>query len=197
MPASSAGLSVHDALRRARRCRRPGRAARASCGQTLRASHAEVAVVDLPVVAQLARASARTASTGIAKPTPSPPPDCDLICALMPITRPSRVEQRPAGVAAVDGGVGLDRVADLELRQRLDVAVERGDHARSRATARSPNGLPIAATGLADADRVRLAERERRQRQALRVDLQQRDVRVRVDARRSRAGTRLPSANST
>src|SRR3712207_7299379 len=42
---------------------------------------------------------------------------------------PARVEQGPTRVARVDRRVGLDRVADLEARQRFDVAVDRRDHA--------------------------------------------------------------------
>ena len=39
------------------------------------------------------------------------------------------VEQRAAGVAGVDRGVGLDHAGDREAVGRLDVAVERGDDA--------------------------------------------------------------------
>src|SRR5919202_878547 len=42
---------------------------------------------------------------------------------------PAGVEQRAAGVARVYGSVGLDRVADLEGGERLDVAIEGRDHA--------------------------------------------------------------------
>ena len=60
----------------------------------------------------------------------------------------------------------------------------------------SPNGEPIAATGVADLHLAVRAERERPQRQALRVDLDQRDVGVGVVADDLRL-TWLPSANST
>ena len=110
------------------------------------------------------------------------------ICALMPSTRAARVEQRAARVAVVDRGVGLDRAGDLEAGQRLDRAVERRDDA--------------------DRERLLLAERaaDRRHRRAdlrgrcvepsgsgrsvrpVGVDLQQRDVGERVEARRSSAG---------
>ena len=60
-----------------------------------------------------------------------------------------------------------------------------------------PNGEPIAATGAPTVDLLALAQRQRAQRQALRVDAQQRDVGVRVVPEHLRACTRLPSANST
>src|SRR5436190_15239058 len=39
-----------------------------------------------------------------------------------------RVQHRPAGVARVDRGVGLDRALDLEPGQRLDRSIGGGDH---------------------------------------------------------------------
>ena len=47
---------------------------------------------------------------------------------------------------------------------------------------RSANGEPIAATGVADLDLLGVAERQRPQRQAVGVDLEQRDVGVGVVA---------------
>ena len=41
------------------------------------------------------------------------------------------VEQRPAGVAVIDRGIGLDRVVDREVVRRRDLAVERADDPRS------------------------------------------------------------------
>ena len=59
----------------------------------------------------------RAWSLGIAKPTPmlpdplpEPLPGTWAMAELTPITRPGHVEQRAAGVARVDRGVGLDRV---------------------------------------------------------------------------------------
>ena len=51
------------------------------------------------------------------------------ICSLMPITSPLRVEQRAAGVAGVDGRVGLDAVGDRGAVGGLQVTVDRGDDA--------------------------------------------------------------------
>jgi len=42
---------------------------------------------------------------------------------------PARIEQRAAGVARVDRGVGLDHVPDRPSRGRLDLAPQRADHA--------------------------------------------------------------------
>ena len=58
---------------------------------------------------------------GIAKPMPWLPPDREKIAVLMPTRRPLHVDQRAAGVARIDGGVGLDEelvVGDADLRAR-------------------------------------------------------------------------------
>ena len=49
-----------------------------------------------------------------------------MIAVLTPIDLAAEVEQRPAGIAAIDGGVGLDVVV---VRARIDVAVARRDDA--------------------------------------------------------------------
>ena len=98
---------------------------------------------------------------------------------------PGRVDQRAAGVAVVDRRVGLDRrvvagrsaaVADLQR------PVQRADDAVGDVFGRS-SGAPMASTGIADRDRVRVAERDRRQA-GLR-DLEYRDVRLRASRRRA------------
>ena len=61
----------------------------------------------------------------------------------------------------------------------------------------SPNGLPIAATGLADDDARGVAERDRRERVVARVDAEHADVVEQVVADDPCAGTRSPSGNST
>ena len=60
-----------------------------------------------------------------------------------PISRPARIEQRAAGVAGVDGRIGLDRAADHAPRDGLDLAVERADDAGGERLVQ-PEGLPIA-----------------------------------------------------
>src|SRR4051794_26372115 len=86
-----------------------------------------------------------------------------------------RVEQRAARVAGVDRRVGLDDVVDLEAVGRLDLALQRGDHAGGQG--------PVEAERVADGDRrvadlhgLGRAEAQRVQVQAVGVDLQQRDV---------------------
>jgi hypothetical protein len=79
------------------------------------ARDAEVGVPDLAGAAQLAHGRF-TVSTGTAKPTPVPAPDCVRIWELMPSTSPSSVEQRPARVALVDRRVRLHRPDGGEAR---------------------------------------------------------------------------------
>jgi hypothetical protein len=80
---------------------------------------------ETPICARLARpvsmscwAMAFAWSIGMAKPTPMlpacPPNDepAVAIALLMPTTWPAHVDERTAGVAGVDRGVGLDRVDD-------------------------------------------------------------------------------------
>ena len=73
---------------------------------------------------------------GTAKPMPTEPPVGDRIAVLMPITSPVHVEERAAGIALVDGRVGLDVVV-------------------------VGSGLDVAAAGRDDAGRDRAAEAER------------------------------------
>ena len=82
---------------------------------------------------------------------PSLPPLSLAICELMPITRARAVEQRPAGVALVDRGVGLDDVLDLEVVGRGDDALERRHDPRGRGA--------LEAEGVADRDH-RVADRQ-------------------------------------
>ena len=63
---------------------------------------------------------------------PIEPPDGEMIAVLMPIDLAVEVEQRSAGIAAVDGGVGLDVVV---VGAGIDVAVARRDDARGHGAA--------------------------------------------------------------
>ena len=63
---------------------------------------------------------------GMAKPMPIEPPVGEMIAVLMPIDLAIHVEQRAAGIAAIDGGVGLDEVV---VGPGIDVAVARRDDA--------------------------------------------------------------------
>ena len=68
---------------------------------------------------------------GTAKPMPTEPPVGDRMAVLMPMTSPFHVEQRAAGIALVDGRVGLDVVV---VGAGLDVAAAgRDDAGRDRA----------------------------------------------------------------
>ena len=70
----------------------------------------------------------RTMLAGMAKPMPCEPPEREKIAVLMPTSLPVEIDQRAAGIARIDGGVGLDEElvvadADLRARQRRDDAV--------------------------------------------------------------------------
>ena len=73
----------------------------------------------------------RTMLAGIAKPMPCEPPEREKIAVLMPTSLPVEVDQRAAGIAGIDGGVGLDEElvvgdADLRARHRRHDAVGHG-----------------------------------------------------------------------
>ena len=87
----------------------------------------------------------------------------------------ARVEQRAAGVALVQGGVGLDHVVDRVAVRRADDALERA-HDPGRDGAVVAERVADRDHRVADADGVGVAERQRRQRPRVRVDLQHRDV---------------------
>ena len=122
-----------------------------------------------------------TRSIGTAKPTPWLPPEVVSICWLIPITLALGVEQRPARVAGVDRGVGLDRAVDLELGQRRDRAVGRRDHADRERLALAERAADRG-DRLADLDVVERAQLDRVELESLGIDLQQGDVRERVEA---------------
>ena len=69
-------------------------------------------------------------SIGTAKPRPWLPPDCDGDLLVDADHLAARVDQRPARVALVDGGVGLDAVRDGRAVGGLQVAVGGRDDAR-------------------------------------------------------------------
>ena len=95
-----------------------------------------------------------TVSTGIAKPMPADAPEGEKIAVLTPISRPADVEQRPAGVAGIDRGVGLDHVRD-----RAAVAGRKAPLSAQMTPVvsvwSSPKGLPMAKT---DCPTLRSAE---------------------------------------
>ena len=103
-----------------------------------------------------------------------------------------RVEERAAGVAVVDRGVGLDRVVDRELVQRLHLAVECADDA-------ARHGLLEAERAADRNDRItdlharRVPEADRMEDRRRRVDLDHGEVGRRVGADdRSVVGVAVP-----
>ena len=121
-------LGLVEAERLARVARRPAGSRRRACRARRARSRAAAG----------ARPSARR--SGWRSRCPAPP---GMIAVLMPTTSPLQVEERPAAVARVDGGVGLDEVV-VRARRRC-----------SRPFALTmpivtvwprPNGLPIATT---------------------------------------------------
>ena len=117
----------------------------------------------------------RTVFDGIAKPTPSLPPESLWICEVTPITCPFRFEERAAGVAVVDRGVGLDRALDRRVVGRLDLAVERADDA-ARHGAVEPERVADRDDAVTDRDLARVGERERHELRGRSVDVDDREV---------------------
>ena len=89
----------------------------------------------------------RAMSIGIANPTPSAVPGSALDLRVDADHAPARVEERPAGVAAVDRGIGLDRVRDAEAGVSESIERPIAETTPTESEVCLPNGLPIAATG--------------------------------------------------
>ena len=124
-PASSAGPpSTTSEIRAPVSASSPSSSA--SCGQSALGRDPEVGVVDVAVLAQLVEREAdRAGRDREADARVGARRRLDLLVDADHLAL--GVEQRPAGVAGVDRGVGLDRVVDRELGQRLDRAVGRRD----------------------------------------------------------------------
>ena len=105
-------------------------------------------------------------STETAKPTPLPSPVVVWIWALMPSTSPRASSSGPPELpwliaASVWIAPSVSKpVSDSIERSSAEMTPTESDCS-------SPNGLPIAATGEPTTQVVRLAERERAQREAL------------------------------
>ena len=69
----------------------------------------------------------RTMFTGIAKLMPSVPRFCASTAVLMPMSSPSRIDERAAGIAEIDGSIGLNEI--LEIRDAEAAAAGRADDA--------------------------------------------------------------------
>jgi hypothetical protein len=89
-----------------------------------------------------------------AKPMPALAPLGLAICGVDADQPAGGVEQRAAGVAGVDGGVGLDHAADGAAVEGLDLAVQRADDAGGQRLVQA-EGVADGVDALAD-DRSRL-----------------------------------------
>ena len=101
-----------------------------------------------------------TMLAGMAKPMPCEPPEREKIAVLMPTRLAGHVDQRAAGVAGIDRGVGLDEElvvgdADLGARQRRDDAVGHGLADAERIADRQHHVADLQLVGIAE-----LEERE-------------------------------------
>ena len=103
---------------------------------------------------------------------------------------PLRVEERAPRVAGVDRRVRLNHALNAaELLRTVDRAIQiRNDPLRHRAF--EPEGVPDRVDGLPDEEARRIPKDDRHELLFRRVDLQDRDIRVRVDRERLR-GVRL------
>ena len=91
---------------------------------------------------------------------PIEPPEREKIAVLMPIRLPFMIDQRAAGIAGIDRGIGLDEElvvgdADLGARQRRD------DAARHRLA--DAEGIADGEHEIADLEIVGIADLQRRQ----------------------------------
>src|SRR5690606_29506295 len=89
-----------------------------------------------------------------------------------------QVEERPAGIAAIDGSVGLDEIV---IGPRLNVAIARRHDADRHAAAESER-VADRHDPVADADAVGIPELDLGKFLRRRVDLQDREVGLRVAA---------------
>ena len=114
----------------------------------------------------------------MAKPTPCEPPEREKIAVLMPTRRAGHVDQRAAGVAGIDRGVGLDEElivgdADLRARHRRDDAVGHGLADAERIADRQHHVADLQIVGIAEVD-------HREALLAVVLDAQHREIGARV-----------------
>ena len=95
----------------------------------------------------------------------------------MPISSPSRIDQRAAGIAEVDGGVGLDEV--LEIRDAEAAAARGADDALGHRLA-EPERIADGEHHVARAQHVRAAHRH--DRRVVQIHAQYREIGVRIGA---------------
>src|SRR5438094_472227 len=100
------------------------------------------------------------------------------------------VEQRAARVSGIDGGVGLDDVADAPPARRAQLAPERAHHPRGEGMVEAER-VTDRVDVLADQQRARSGGRQRRQVLARRADLQHGQVLLGCGADHARLPLRL------
>ena len=114
---------------------------------------------------------------GMAKPMPSEPPLREKIAVLMPDELAIHIDQRPARIAGIDGGVGLDEeliVRDADLRP----GKRRDDAARHRLP--DAEGIADGKDEIADFETVRVGELDDGELSALGIEAQHGKVDVLV-----------------
>ena len=104
-----------------------------------------------------------------------------MMAVLTPISRPAEIQQRPARIAGIDRGVGLDHVRDLAAAAGRQPALERADDAAGQRLV-EPERVADRKRRLADLEFARTAQRHRRGQLAGVPDPQHREVVVGRDA---------------
>ena len=126
----------------------------------------------------------RTVSDGIAKPTPSLPPESLWIWALTPTTWPFEFSSGPPELPwLIAASVWIE---SMIVKLGLSEAIERCSALTMPlvTVSSSPNGLPIATTPVADLEVAGDAERKRVELRGGRVDLDHGEVGRRCRCRR-------------
>ena len=88
---------------------------------------------------------------------------------------PVRIDERPAGIAAVDGGVGLNGFVNESGLAGLDGAPERADDARSERGLEA-EGIADGEDFLADLKHSGIPQRQRNKMLSLGIDFHQRNI---------------------
>ncbi len=118
----------------------------------------------------------RTIAVGMAKPMPTEPPEREKIAVLMPTSLPSRSTSAPPELPGlIAASVWMKErksPAPIGARQRRD------DAARHRLA--DAEGIADRQHEVADLERVAVAERQRRQALAVRIDLEHGEIAVLV-----------------
>ena len=92
-----------------------------------------------------------------------------------------QVDQRPAGVALVDGGIGLDQVFDLVALAGIDRAPGGADHAHGDRVLEIAQRRADGDDRLTRVERVRIAQRRHGRAPAVRLEHRQVGVNIRAD----------------